>query len=379
MIKRVFTVNALPHPVFAEIFCGQPDITLDQLTNETPDDVASEVVRRAHVYQIGATRDELASRFHGTAELLERAPNLLAVSSNGAGYDTVDVAACIAAGVAVVNQTGGNKEGVAEHVLAMMLALSKRIGETDRYMRRSSGISRVAFMGHDILDRTIGIIGLGNIGSRVAELCRGLFRVQVLAYDPYLSAEEIRARGAEKVELDTLLREADFVSVNCPRTEETLGMIGAREYALMKPGAYFITTARGGIHDETALADALAGGKLAGAGLDVWEKEPPDPDHPLLRFDNVLASPHTAGVTHESRRNMGRYAAEQVITILDGKRPPRLVNPEVWPRYRERFERILGRVAEGYYTVAPINSLSDPPRSATFRSNQDGAHRSPNC
>jgi D-3-phosphoglycerate dehydrogenase / 2-oxoglutarate reductase len=346
-IKRVFTVNALPHPVFVEILNGRPDIALDQLTNESPDEVASEVLARGHVYQIGATRDELTSRFHGVAELLEQAPNLLAISSNGAGYDTVDVAACTEAGVAVVNQTGGNKEGVAERVLAMMLALSKRIGETDRYMRQAPGISRVAFMGHDILGRTIGIIGLGNIGSRVAELCGGLLEMGVLAYDPYLSADEVRVRGAEKVELDTLLREADFVSVNCPRTEETLGLVGAREYALMKPGAYFITTARGGTHDEAALAEALAGGKLAGAGLDVWEKEPPDPDHPLLRFDNVLASPHTAGVTHESRQNMGRYAAEQVIAILDGKRPPRLVNPEVWPRYRERFERILGRVVEG--------------------------------
>ncbi|HEX5326220.1 MAG TPA: NAD(P)-dependent oxidoreductase, partial [Acetobacteraceae bacterium] len=102
------------------------------------------------------------------------------------------------------------------------------------------------------------------------------------------------------------------------------------------------TTARGGIHDETALAEALAAKRIAGAGLDVWEKEPPDPAHPLLRFDNVLVSPHTAGVTHESRHNMGRFAAEQMLDILDGKRPPRLVNPAVWPLYRQRFERILG-------------------------------------
>ena len=124
-------------------------------------------------------------------------------------------------------------------------------------------------------------------------------------------------------------------------------MIGAREYALMKPSAYFITTARGGIHDEAALAGALIAKRLAGAGLDVWAKEPPEPDHPLLRFENVLASPHTAGVTHESRREMGRFAAEQMLDILDGKRPSRLINPEVWPRYRERFAGILGFVPEG--------------------------------
>ena len=166
--------------------------------------------------------------------------------------------------------------------------------------------------------------------------------MRVLAYDPYLTEEQIASRGAKKVELNDLLRESDYVSVNCPLTEETRGMIGANEYALMRPDSYFITTARGGIHDEAALADVLTNGRIAGAGLDVWEKEPPDPEHPLLRFDNVLATPHTAGVTHESRHNMGRYAAEQMLDILDGKRPPRLVNPEVWPLYRQRFGRILG-------------------------------------
>ncbi len=340
--KRVFYVNAVAHPIFLEILGRRPDLHVDRLANDSPASEAEPVLAQAHAYQIGATRDELALPYHGTAELLARTPHLLVISSNGAGYDTVDVAACTAAGVAVVNQTGGNKEGVAEHVLGLMLALSKRIGETDRFMRMRPDIPRVAFMGHDILGMTIGIVGLGNVGSRVAELCRGLFRMRVLAYDPYLSAEEIASRGAEKVELGELLRTADFVSVNCPRSKETLGMIGAREYALMKPSAYFITTARGGIHDEAALAEALEAKRLAGAGLDVWAKEPPDPDHRLLRFDNVLASPHTAGVTHESRRNMGRFAAEQMLDMLDGKRPPRLVNPEVWEHYRERFARILG-------------------------------------
>jgi D-3-phosphoglycerate dehydrogenase / 2-oxoglutarate reductase len=344
--KRVFHVNDLPAPVFAEIIGRRPDVQLDRLFNDSPDEAAEPILAQAHAYQIGATRDELEAKYHGTVALLARAPNLLAISSNGAGYDTVDVPACTAAGVAVVNQTGGNKEGVAEHVLAMLLALSKRIGEGDRAMRREKGVRRIAYKGHDVAGRTIGIIGIGNIGSRVAELCRGLFRMRVLAYDPYLAAEEIAARGAEKVGLDDLLRESDYVSVNCPLTAETRGMIDAREYALMRPDAYFITTARGGIHDEAALAEALASGQIAGAGLDVWEKEPPDPDHPLLRFDNVLASPHTAGVTHESRHNMGRFAAEQMLNILDGKRPPSLVNPEVWLLYRERFGRILGFMPE---------------------------------
>jgi D-3-phosphoglycerate dehydrogenase len=124
-------------------------------------------------------------------------------------------------------------------------------------------------------------------------------------------------------------------------------MIGEKEFALMQPHAYFITTARGSIHDERALAEALRGGRIAGAGIDVWDKEPPPPEHPLLQFDNVIASPHTAGVTHEARVNMGRIAAEQLIMTLDGKRPPRIVNPQVWPAYAGRFAQVFGFRPEG--------------------------------
>jgi len=139
-----------------------------------------------------------------------------------------------------------------------------------------------------------------------------------------------------------LLRRSDYVSISCPLTKESRGMIGAREFALMQPHAYFITTARGFIHDEAALEQALRNKSIAGAGLDVWAKEPPPPDHPLLQFDNVLASPHTAGVTREARENMARIAAEQLLDALDGRRPPRLVNPQVWPAYVRRFERTFG-------------------------------------
>jgi D-3-phosphoglycerate dehydrogenase len=132
------------------------------------------------------------------------------------------------------------------------------------------------------------------------------------------------------------------VSINCPLTDETRGMVGARQFGMMKPSAFFITTARGFIHDEAALADALKAKKIAGAGLDVWAKEPPPHDHPLMAFDNVLVSPHTAGVTTEARIRMGTVAAEQVLDVLDGKRPPRLINPEVWPAYAKRFESLMG-------------------------------------
>ncbi|MDX2203735.1 MAG: hydroxyacid dehydrogenase [Hyphomicrobiaceae bacterium] len=340
--KRIFYVKYLAHASYEAVLRGRPDVRLDRLENDSPEAVAAPILARAHAFQIGAARDEIAPAFHVGPALLARAPNLLLVSSNGAGYDTVDVGACTAAGVLVVNQSGGNKQSVAEHVLGMLLCLSKRIAETDRIMRREAGMNRNAYLGTEAHGKTIGIVGLGNVGTRVAELAGGLLAMRVLAYDPFLSAEEMARRGAEKVELDEVMRRADYVSINCPLTDASRGMIGARQFALMKPTAYFITTARGFIHDEAALADALARKAIAGAGLDVWAKEPPPLDHPLLGFDNVIVSPHTAGVTEEARANMGRIAAEQVLTALDGGRPPRIVNPEVLPRYADRFASIMG-------------------------------------
>jgi D-3-phosphoglycerate dehydrogenase len=224
----------------------------------------------------------------------------------------------------------------------MLLTLSKRIIEADRALRRDRDVNRNALMGTEAEGRTIGIVGIGNVGRRIAELCRGLLRMNVLAYDPYLSKSEIAERGAQKVELDELLQRSDYVSINCPLDKNSRGMIGARQFAMMQPHAYFITTARGFIHDEDALLEALKTRKIAGAGLDVWSKEPPPPEHPLLQLDNVLASPHTAGVTKEARENMGRIAAEQLLGALDGGRPPRIINPEVWPLYSERFAKAFG-------------------------------------
>ena len=340
--KRVFYVKYLAHPVYAETLAARPDVRLDKLENETPEQAFAPILASAHAYQVGAARDELAPHFHVHAALLKRAPNLLIVSSNGAGYDPVDVEACTAAGVLVVNQSGGNAHSVAEHALGMLLTLSKRILEADRALRRDPNVNRNALIGTEAQGKTIGIVGLGNVGRRIAELCKGLLGMKVLAYDPYLTAAEMAARGGEKVELDDVLRRSDYVSINCPLTRESRGMIGAREFALMQPHAFFITTARGFIHDEAALFDALRDKRIAGAGLDVWAREPPPPDHPLLQFDNVLASPHTAGVTREARANMGRIAAEQMLDTLDGKRPPRLINPEAWPAYARRFEKAFG-------------------------------------
>jgi D-3-phosphoglycerate dehydrogenase / 2-oxoglutarate reductase len=340
-IKRLAYFEKFFDPIAERTLAARPDIELMCLRYDRPESDTWPEISRAHGYQI-QPRGELRDPWFGDAALLGRSPSLLAISSSGAGYDMVDVDACTAAGVIVCNQSGFNKEAVAEHALGFILALSKKIGLADKVMRREGVSDRFLYMGNDIRGKTVGIVGIGQIGTRTAELCRVLFDMPILAYDPYLTADEIAARGATKVELDELLRRSDFVSLHCPRNAETMGMIGSRQFALMKPTAFFISTARGGVHKEDDLAAALRVGQIAGAGLDVFMQEPPQPNHPLLAFDTVIATPHTAGMTEESLRDMAVATAEQWIAIFAGAVPPRLVNPDAWPRYARRFERILG-------------------------------------
>ncbi len=330
--------------LFETYFAASPKIELVTVS-QSDEPAARAAMARAHVYQVTSTKDELLAHWHVKSALLERMPNLLCVSTSGAGFDTVDVADCTAAGVIVVNQSGGNARAVAEHTIGMMLDLVKRISETDRALRTHRGFTREDVMGHEMSGRTLGLVGLGNVGRRVAALARA-FDMPVLACDPNLDATECAHRGAEKVTLDELLARADFVSLHCPRDKTTIGMIGKDQFARMKKGAIFLTTARGGITDEAALLAALKSGHVAGAGVDVWDVEPPPLGHPLLKLENVIATYHTAGVTHEARVKMAEFAATQVIDVLAGKRPPRLVNPEVWPKYTKRFETILGRKVE---------------------------------
>jgi D-3-phosphoglycerate dehydrogenase len=340
-LKRLVYFDSFMDPIANTIISQRDDVDLVRLDYDESEAANWAEFGVAHGYQVQA-RGELREPFFPDARLLARCPNLLAVSSTGAGYDMIDVAACTEAGVIVVNQSGTNWEPVAEHALGMMLSLSKRIALSERAMKRTPNLDRRAYAGNNLRNKTVGIVGIGHIGRRVAQLCGALFNNTVLAYDPYLSADEIAARGAIKVELDELLRRSDYVTVHCPRSAETFGMFGAAQFAAMKHSAYFINTARGGIHDEAALAQALRGGTIAGAGLDVFLQEPPHPDHPLLNMDNVIASPHIAGMTVETMTEMCEATALQWLTIFDGGVPPRLANPEVWPRYCDRFAELLG-------------------------------------
>ena len=345
MTEAAFTVFRLDHwyhPSMAETFADRADVALVTRPKADPPAAHAEALARAHAYQISSTRDELPERWFATADLLARCPDLLCVSTSGAGFDTVSLEACTAAGVLAVNQAGANARSVAEHTIGMILALAKRMGESDRRLRRERGFTREDLMGHEIAGRTLGLVGIGHVGTAVARLAAA-FEMRVLAVDPYLDGAEVARRGARKVDLDKLLARADVVSVHCPRDAVTVGMFDAAAFARMRPGALFVNTARGGIHDEAALVDALTGGHLAGAGLDVWDVEPPPLDHPLLGLDTVMATHHTAGVTHEARAAMGRWAALQVLDVFAGRRPPRLLNPQAWPRFAARYEAIIGR------------------------------------
>lgn len=340
--KRLCRLDLWLNPVFDEMIGAQPDIALSVLPARGDDARTLAGLRSAHAYHVSAAKDELPRQWFVNAELIAECPDLVCVSSGGAGYDTVDVPACTAAGIAVVNQAGGNAASVAEHTYALLLAVQRRVVESHQRLRHDTGFTREDLMGHEIHGTVIGLVGIGQIGSRVARIAQG-FGMRVIAHDPRLDADTIRARGAEPVSLPDLLGQSDVVSLHCPLDASTRGMIDARAFAAMKPQAVFISTARGGIHDEAALYDALRAGHLRGAGLDVWQQEPPPADTPLLALPNVVATFHTAGVTHEARRNVARSSAQQLMAMLRGERPPQLVNPEVWPVASARIAALLAR------------------------------------
>jgi D-3-phosphoglycerate dehydrogenase len=258
-------------------------------------------------------------------------PGLQVVARIGVGYDAIDVPALTRARIPLMLVGTANSSAVAEHALLLMLALAKRAGELHGLVRSGRWAERLSVVPVDLFDKSVLVIGFGRVGSRVAKRCLAM-EMKVLVYDPYLSAGTVRAAGAEPVaDLDAALPRADFVTIHCPKTAETTGMFDARRLARMQRSAFLVNTARGGIVDEAALHRALAAGTIAGAGVDVFDPEPPAPDHPLLLLPNLLSSPHMAGVTRESIERMAMQAAYNVLSVLDGK-PIRenAVNPQVF-------------------------------------------------
>lgn len=259
-------------------------------------------------------------------------PTLKVISRYGVGYDAVDLQAATDHGVVVANvRTGGvfNQE-MSNHAILLLLACAKklptmnRIGHTAKWSDRTPHTRPMV----QIYDQVLGLIGLGDIGAMTARKAQA-FDLKVLAYDPFATPEKAAACGAELTDLDRVLAESDFISVHCPLTPDTQGLIGEREFGLMKPSAYVINTARGPIIDEQAMIKALQDGRIAGAGLDVLEKEPPLPENPLLQMENVIITPHCAGISDRGTYNVKKKAMENVVRVLTGRWPESVVNPAV--------------------------------------------------
>lgn len=250
---------------------------------------------------------------------LEVAPRMRVVARIGVGFDTVDVPALTAKRIPLMTVGIANSPSVAEQALSLMLALAKRNAQHDAGVRSGTWRDQLATLPVDLLDKTVLIVGFGRIGTRMAKRCVA-FEMRVLVYDPYVPAASIEALGCEPVRsLDHGVAEADFISVHCPKNAETTNMFDAARLALMKPGAYIVNTARGGIINEPALCDALAAKRIAGAGIDVFEREPAPLDHPLLKLPNVVVAPHIAGVTRESVDRMAIAAVRNILSVLDGE------------------------------------------------------------
>jgi D-3-phosphoglycerate dehydrogenase / 2-oxoglutarate reductase len=263
-----------------------------------------------HGVALGGTR-------FGETEL-EASGDMKVVTRIGVGFDAVDVPALSKRRVPLMVAGTANSPSVAEHAVFMMLTLAKRATEMHSIVRDNRWAARLGMLPYDLFGKTVLIVGFGRIGSRTAKRCLAM-EMTVLVYDPYKPATDIKAAGCEPVtDLDATLPRADFVTIHCPKNSETVGMFNAARIKLMKPAAYLINTARGGIVDEKALHEALVSKKLAGAGLDVFEQEPPPAQHPLLALPNVIMAPHVAGVTREAVDRMSEQTARNILSALDG-------------------------------------------------------------
>ncbi len=284
----------------------------------------------AEVLPIVADVEGIIIRANGriTRRLMESAPSLRVVGRHGVGLDNVDVGAAAELGIYVVNTPDANAESVAEHALGLMIALSRRIVEGDRELRAGHWNARYALIGRELRWCTLGVVGCGRIGSRVAQMAHAAFEMEVL-YDDVIPHPELEMTlGATRVPREGLLRRADYVTLHVPLIPSTQGLIGASELALMKATAFLINTSRGPVVDEDALMEALRSGRIAGAALDVYSTEPLPDDSPLLSTQNLLLTPHMAAHSEEALRNMS-LVAEDIIAVLEGQEPRHWVNRDM--------------------------------------------------
>jgi D-3-phosphoglycerate dehydrogenase / 2-oxoglutarate reductase len=302
---RVLLSDSLAAPGI-EVLKSYPALSFDVRTGLNPSELAA----------IIAPYDALIIRSGTkvTREVIDQAASLRVIGRAGVGVDNVDLDAATRRGIVVMNSPQGNSVTTAEHTISMMMALARHIPAATAAIKAGRW-DRGKFTGVEVSNKTLGIIGLGNIGRIVADRAHGL-KMKVIGFDPILTAEAASRAGIELVDLDTLYRNADFITVHAPLTDETRGLVNARAFAAMKPGVRIINCARGGIVDENALLEALKSGKAAGAALDVFVEEPPPPGHPLLQLDNLIATPHLGAATGEAQVQVAVDIAHQIADFL---------------------------------------------------------------
>jgi D-3-phosphoglycerate dehydrogenase len=318
-------LNAAGEPSFGagalEILKGNPALDWEY-TAQAVKEITPELAARYDGLYVNSSRVSAGTVARGDCRLR-------IVARHGVGYDSVDVAALSAKGIVLTNTPLAIRRPVAIATLTLLFALAGRLFAKDRITRAGRWLERNDLMGTGLVGRTLGIVGGGGIGQELLRMSAPFGMRRVVA-DPYASEETLRALDATLVPLERLLREADFIVVACLLTEETRHLIGAPQFALMKPSAYFVNVARGPIVDEAALIEALRTGGIAGAGLDVFEQEPVDPGNPLLRMDNVIVTPHALCWTDECFHAIASSGLQGVVDFSLGRRPAHIVNPEVW-------------------------------------------------
>jgi D-3-phosphoglycerate dehydrogenase len=334
-MPRVVLFNRMLHPAGHEWLAARAHV------ESVPLDAAPDRVLEALAHA-DATLIRPPRRM--TRELIAAGSRLQVIGTEGTGYDQIDVAAATEAGIPVIHNVGIGSTTVAEHAIALMMALSRRITEANDRLRREGWGCRSSFWerdtGTDLTGKTLGIIGFGQIGRKVAEICHKGFGMRVLAYTRSIPQGQAAPPGVEFREaLLDVVAEADFLTVHAALTDKTRHLIGEATFNRMKPTAFLINCARGAIVDQAALAKALRDRRIAGAGLDVFDPEPAVLADPLFEQDRVIVTPHMAASSEDSNRSMALAAAEQIIQVLQGVRPPRLVNPEVWQRRRSQREQ----------------------------------------
>jgi D-3-phosphoglycerate dehydrogenase / 2-oxoglutarate reductase len=289
----------------------------------------------------------VATAMDVSRKVLQAGTRLLVVGTPQVGFDRIDVAAATEEGIPIISSAGVSPDTVAEFTLGLMISLARRITRSDRDLRGRGWSARRTYaepdaeLGIELRGRCVAIAGVGHIGTALATICRAAFGCRVLGYDPFVSEGQMASAGLEKRDdLLELAREADFLVLHVPLTDATHHLVDATVLAAMKPSAFVINVARGGVLDETALAAALRRGELAGAALDVFEREPLPADHTLRELDQVILTPHIAGVTHESNARRSAAFVERLTDVLAGRPPAGLANPSVWDAYGARRRRL---------------------------------------